>query len=132
MHELVSLRANRQHRARGLADHFFGDASQQQMRRKTTAVCPHHNHVDLPVAGDLLRCRRKTSKQGTLSPGERAANVRGAFTVSRGYDISDATVLVVDDVMTTGATANEVARVLLRAGAKSVSIVVVARGIGFS
>ncbi len=79
----------------------------------------------------LLYCRRKTNKQGTLLPVERLSNVRGAYAVSAGYDITGAHVLVVDDVMTTGATANEIAKILLRRGAKSVSIAVVARGIGF-
>ncbi len=79
----------------------------------------------------LLRCRRKTSKQGTLLPNERLANVRGAYRVSTGYVISGAKVLLIDDVMTTGATANEIAKILRRAGAASVEVAVVARGIGF-
>ena len=79
----------------------------------------------------LLRCRRKTSKQGTLLPHERLANVRGAYRVSTGYAIDGARVLLVDDVMTTGATANEVAKILRRAGAASIEVAVVARGIGF-
>jgi len=79
----------------------------------------------------LLRCRRKTNKQGTLLPNERLANVRGAYGVSRGYVITGAKMLLVDDVMTTGATANEIAKILRRAGAASVEVAVVARGIGF-
>lgn len=79
----------------------------------------------------LLRCRRKTSKQGTLLPHERLANVRGAYCVSAGYVINDANVLLIDDVMTTGATANEIAKILRRAGAARVEVAVVARGIGF-
>jgi predicted amidophosphoribosyltransferase len=79
----------------------------------------------------LLRCRRKTSKQGTLLPHERLANVRGAYRVSAGYVISGANVLLIDDVMTTGATANEIAKILRRAGAAGVEVAVVARGIGF-
>ena len=79
----------------------------------------------------LLRCRRKTNKQGTLLPNERRANVRGAYDVSAGYVITGAKVLLVDDVMTTGATANEIAKILRRAGASGVDVAVVARGIGF-
>ena len=79
----------------------------------------------------LLRCRRKTNKQGTLLPNERLTNVRGAYRVSTGYVINGAKVLLVDDVMTTGATANEIAKILRRAGAASVEVAVVARGIGF-
>jgi predicted amidophosphoribosyltransferase len=79
----------------------------------------------------LLHCRRKTNKQGTLLPQERLANVRGAYGVSTGYVISGAKVLLIDDVMTTGATANEIAKVLRRAGAARVAVAVAARGVGF-
>ncbi len=79
----------------------------------------------------LLRCRRNTNKQGTLMPHERRANVRGAYRVSAGYVINGAKVLLIDDVMTTGATANESAKILRRAGAASVEVAVIARGIGF-
>ena len=82
----------------------------------------------LPVSTQLLRCRRKAKKQGTLRPTERFKNVRGTFCVSSGYDITDANVLIVDDIMTTGATASEAARVLRQAGARTVYVAVVARG----
>jgi predicted amidophosphoribosyltransferase len=87
--------------------------------------------LGLRSAAGLLKCRRKTKKQGTLLPAERRRNVRGAYAVSAGYAIKGASILVVDDVMTTGATANEIAKVLRRAGAKRVTIAAVARGIGF-
>ncbi len=87
--------------------------------------------IGLRSCPKLLRCRRKTSKQGTLLPHERLANVRGAYRVSTGYAINGANVLLIDDVMTTGATANEIAKILRRAGAASVEVAVVARGIGF-
>jgi ComF family protein len=83
-----------------------------------------------PVESRLLGCRRKVRKQGTLRPHERLRNVRGAFSISAGYAITDANVLLVDDVMTTGATANEAARMLRQAGAHDVFVAVVARGVG--
>ena len=83
-----------------------------------------------PVLTRLVRCRRKTRKQGTLRPSERSTNVRGAFRISAGYDITDTNVLLIDDIMTTGATASEAARVLRAAGARSVTVAVVARGVG--
>ena len=86
--------------------------------------------MGIPVASDLLRCRRKTRKQGMLLPDQRRRNVREAFSASTGYDIRDACVLLIDDVMTTGATGNELSRMLRRAGAKRVSVAVVARGTG--
>jgi predicted amidophosphoribosyltransferase len=86
--------------------------------------------LSIPTATDLLVCRRRTRKQGTLLPSERFLNVRNAFAVSWGYDIGDAHVLLVDDVMTTGATAGEAARTLRRAGADRVTVAIVARGVG--
>ncbi len=86
--------------------------------------------VRLPVATGLLWCRRKAKKQGTLGPADRFRNVRGVFRVSSGYDITDANVLIIDDIMTTGATASEAARILRRAGARAVYVAVVARGGG--
>ena len=66
-------------------------------------------------------------RQHTLLPTERFQNVHGALGLSRGYDIKGAGVLIVDDILTTGATANEAARVLRKAGASRVSVAVVAR-----
>ncbi|MHB0959139.1 MAG: double zinc ribbon domain-containing protein [Pirellulaceae bacterium] len=84
----------------------------------------------LAVSTRLLRCRRKASKQGTLRPSERFKNVRDAFCVSSAYDITDANILLIDDIMTTGATASEAARLLRQAGARAVCVAVVARGVG--
>jgi predicted amidophosphoribosyltransferase len=68
-------------------------------------------------------------RQSSLTADQRRRNMRGAFMASRTIDVREAHVLVVDDVMTTGATANALARPLLKAGAKRVSIAVVARSI---
>jgi ComF family protein len=82
-----------------------------------------------PVAADWLMRRRRTPSQGTLGPLGRARNVRGAFALKRGRDVTGKRVVVVDDVLTTGATAEECARVLRRAGAASVGVLVLARAI---
>jgi len=86
----------------------------------------------LPSANDLIRCRRRTQKQGTLLPSERAANVRDAFAFNSDYDIVGSHVLLVDDIMTTGSTASEAARTLRRAGVARVTVAVVARGVGLA
>ncbi len=86
--------------------------------------------VSLPVAGDLLYCRRLLKKQGMLLASERKTNVRDAFAASRRYDISGAKILLVDDVITTGATCDSAAQALLDAGAFAVYAVSVARGTG--
>jgi ComF family protein len=85
----------------------------------------------LPVDRRLLSCGRRTRKQGTLAVSERQHNVRGAYRVSSRRPPRGRRVLVVDDVMTSGATLNEIARILQRSHATRVSIAVVARGVGF-
>ena len=75
------------------------------------------------VAPDWLIRRRRTPSQGHLGPAARVRNVRGAFTLRPGRSVkASSRVVVVDDVLTTGATAEECARVLRRAGAEFVGI----------
>lgn len=82
-----------------------------------------------------LKTGRRIEKQAWLDDRRRVRNVRGAFCLKKSYDlmrsrrITDRHFLVVDDVLTTGATASEVARVLRSAGARRVSLAVVARAI---
>lgn len=78
------------------------------------------------VSGILLR-QRDTISQVGLSREERLHNVRGAFRVSDPGRVKGRTLIVVDDVMTTGTTLSECARVLTRAGAERVWAVTVAR-----
>jgi len=61
------------------------------------------------------------------SAAARAANIRGAFRVGRRASFAGAAVLVVDDVMTTGSTVAEAARVVRAAGAARVCVAVLAR-----
>ena len=77
----------------------------------------------------LTRCRI-TKPQTELRLAQRASNVLGAFRLSTGYDIHGARVLLVDDILTTGATCHEIAGVLKRAGALSVIVAVIARAEG--
>jgi len=74
----------------------------------------------------LLRTRETASQTG-LTRKQRRANVRGAFAVKNAERIRRRSILLVDDVMTTGTTVNECARVLLRAGANEVFVATVAR-----
>ena len=74
----------------------------------------------------LVRTRETASQTG-LTRHQRRANMRGAFSVVKPDRIQGRSLLVVDDVMTTGTTAGECARVLLRAGARQVFVATVAR-----
>lgn len=85
--------------------------------------------LDCPSDPHLLLRTLDTPHQLALAPDARAANVRGAFAVEplRLSALRGKSVAVVDDVLTTGATATEVSRTLLQAGAASVHIWVLAR-----
>lgn len=75
----------------------------------------------------LLSRRQLDAHQPGLALHERLANVRGAFRLKRRARIDQARLCIVDDVMTSGATVNEVAKVLKSAGAKFVGVLVLAR-----
>jgi predicted amidophosphoribosyltransferase len=83
-----------------------------------------------PMADGLLRRRRHTVAQSELTPPKRWENVRQAFSVPGGYHLNQAHVLLVDDILTTGATCSEAARALRKAGAQRITVCVVARAIG--
>jgi predicted amidophosphoribosyltransferase len=81
------------------------------------------------VATEALRRIRPTQQQIGLSRPQRASNVQGAFKVAgaRQSEIAGRRVILVDDVLTSGATTDACARALLRAKAASVDVLVFAR-----
>ena len=82
--------------------------------------------LGVPLRGDLLRRVRATAAQSRLDATARRRNLRGAFAVPAGVPVP-AHVALVDDVMTTGATARSAATALLRAGVHRVDVWVCAR-----
>jgi ComF family protein len=84
----------------------------------------------LPLRLNVLVRRRNTQPQASLSPTRRFLNVRGAFRVRSPHVIKNARILLIDDVLTTGATCSEAAGTLLQAGAASVAVAVIARAEG--
>lgn len=83
----------------------------------------------VPVSVDLLCRRRRTRPQGRMSRTARIRNVRSAFTVRDTWrqKLSGLRVLLLDDVLTTGATVEECARVLKRAGVAGVDVLTLAQ-----
>ncbi len=83
----------------------------------------------IPVAPDALVRRRRTPSQGTQSREGRFRNVAGAFTVPerRRIQVEGRRVLLIDDVLTVGATAVACTRALTRAGAGAVDVLTLAR-----
>ncbi|MCJ7544576.1 MAG: ComF family protein, partial [Phycisphaerae bacterium] len=80
----------------------------------------------VPLGDELIRVRH-TPPQVHLPRTRRIENVRGAFGVRRARGLAGANILLVDDVTTTGATANEAAKTLLAAGAEKVALAVLAK-----
>jgi ComF family protein len=103
------------------AEMIARDALKQLSRRKRFDLC----------TGVLVR-RRETGSQIGLTSHQRRENLRGAFAVSDPTRILKRDVLLIDDVLTTGTTASECARVLRRAGAARVWVATVARTLKIS
>ena len=85
-------------------------------------------YAGLPLLRSVLHRARDTKTQTDLSTRERKKNVHSAFEAYDKRWIEGRRFLLVDDVMTTGATVNEVSRVLKKAGAAGVYVATVARG----
>jgi len=91
-------------------------------------LCREMAHALGPMPLEELLTRPRPSQPQTgLSRNARLANIRGAFALRPGAVLVDRVALLVDDVMTTGATLNECARVLQRAGCRLVLCVTAAR-----
>lgn len=85
--------------------------------------------LNLEVALDALYRTRRTLDQGQFNRQGRSTNVKGAFVLNPKWQskISNSSIIIIDDVLTTGSTINECAKVLLAAGAKQVAVATIAR-----
>ena len=101
--------------ARSLAAHALGSLG------KT------HPEWRLTLASSTLMRLRATQSQAGLTPRQRRINVRGAFSVSDRSAVAGKHILLVDDILTTGATARAAAQALVQAGAASVWVATLAR-----
>ncbi len=82
--------------------------------------------LSVPLESTLLKCVDNPAQSGISGAAQRRANVLGVYRVKDASVIKGKRILLVDDVVTTGATASECARMLLTAGAKEVYLVTVA------
>lgn len=88
---------------------------------------------NIPVDKRLLVRKKKTAPQRELNPAERLKNLREAFTADLEYGKSvgiPETVILIDDIYTTGSTAEACTRALMQAGVKKVYVVVICIGVG--
>lgn len=90
---------------------------------------PLQKYLGINLKNDIIIRDKLTESQNSLSKGNRFSNIADAFRVVNAKELSGASVLLVDDILTTGATASEGARVLLRAGARTVKVLTLAAGV---
>ena len=83
--------------------------------------------INKPILKDYLKRIKETQTQVELDKQERAENLKDAFQMVKRAGIRNKTILLIDDVCTTGATANECAKKILSAGAKKVYVMTFAR-----
>lgn len=85
------------------------------------------SQFSIPIAINTLIRNRETKSQTKMKPLKRTINILDAFTVNAPSTIKGKTIILVDDVYTSGSTINECARVLLKAGVKTVWGITLAR-----
>jgi ComF family protein len=85
--------------------------------------------TNIPVHGRLVARVKPTATQTQLTRAERTGNVHQAFAVQRGKKLDGEKIILLDDVLTTGATTSACAQVLRKAGAGKIGVWTVARGI---
>lgn len=84
------------------------------------------NRLDIPVYKDIIKIKN-TKEQKTLSKEERLKNIIGAFEVISDINIKDKNIILIDDVITTGATLLECEKLFIKNGACSIKILTVAK-----
>jgi ComF family protein len=87
------------------------------------------HRTGIPYRKRILQKVRPTLPQVNLSGVEREKGVRGSFEIVRKEELEEKTILLVDDVYTTGATVNECSKVLLAAGAERVDVFTLAHAL---
>ena len=79
-------------------------------------------HYGLPIRTDIVEKIKQNDEQAKLSGAKREENVIGAYKVIKPDEVKDKRILIVDDVITTGSTASELSKILVKAKAKNVYV----------
>lgn len=90
---------------------------------------PLQKYLGIQIKGEIMVRDKMTESQSGLGKTERFANLREAFRVVDAKPLAGKKVLLVDDILTTGATASEASRILLRAGAVTVNVLTLSAGV---
>ncbi len=90
---------------------------------------PLRNYLGFSSKYSIIIREKLTESQNALTKEERFDNISGAFRVVDNSVLTGAGVLLIDDILTTGATVSEAARVLLRGGAREVKVLTLAAGV---
>ncbi len=101
---------------------------EREFNQAECLALPISNLLMRPVVTDVLYRTRYTRPQMELSAEERFKNVEGLFAIRNSQSVKNKNVLLVDDVMTTGATINACSKVLKESGCSEVNVLVLARG----
>ena len=116
----VPLHATRQHERGFNQTVLLAEATVRALRKLRP-------ELQIELACEAMGRQRATESQSGLKPHQRRRNLRGAFFIRRPDQIAGRSILLLDDIYTTGATARECTRTLLRAGAATVYVATLAR-----
>jgi competence protein ComFC len=90
---------------------------------------PLGRYLGKKILTEVVAREKLTEKQNALNKSARFANIKNAFRVIKPKAVAGKQILLIDDILTTGATVSEVARMLLKAGAIKVDVLTVATGV---
>jgi ComF family protein len=109
---------------------LYGKRLRQRGFNQSALIAGHMaSHIGAePMIGNLVKVR-DTMPQVGLSSAERRKNIRNAFEIRNREQVRNKSILLVDDVITTGATAGECSRVLKETGAQEVYVMALAHGV---
>jgi ComF family protein len=107
---------------------LYSDRLRNRMFNQAGLIGKHlSKYLAVPVDYGILDRVKPTIPLANLNPKERLRVLKGAFRVVNPSPLEGKKVILVDDILTTGATANECARVLLKAGASCINLITFAR-----